>query len=107
VPANTFIATFEAVSQAPSAMAGGPGSDGHAAGASFYPGKNLGATGDAGALITDDDTIADTAAMPRGPRPPATCSRGARLRAASAGIRGSSLTAATSPPRYSGLRQTP
>jgi len=34
------------------------GSIGHAAGHSFYPGKNLGALGDAGAVTTDDDTLA-------------------------------------------------
>lgn len=35
------------------------GSLGHAAGHSFYPGKNLGALGDAGAVTTDDDGLAD------------------------------------------------
>lgn len=35
------------------------GSLGHAAGFSFYPGKNLGALGDGGAVTTDDDTLAD------------------------------------------------
>lgn len=35
------------------------GSLGHAAGNSFYPGKNLGAFGDAGAVTTDDPKLAD------------------------------------------------
>jgi dTDP-4-amino-4,6-dideoxygalactose transaminase len=34
------------------------GSLGHAAGHSFYPGKNIGAFGDAGAVTTDDDKLA-------------------------------------------------
>lgn len=35
------------------------GALGHAAGHSFYPGKNLGALGDAGAVTTDDEQLAD------------------------------------------------
>ncbi len=35
------------------------GSLGHAAGTSFYPGKNLGALGDGGAILTNDKSIAD------------------------------------------------
>lgn len=36
------------------------GALGHAAGHSFYPGKNLGALGDGGAVTTDDDELAQT-----------------------------------------------
>lgn len=39
------------------------GALGHAAGFSFYPGKNLGAFGDGGALVTDDDALADAVRM--------------------------------------------
>jgi dTDP-4-amino-4,6-dideoxygalactose transaminase len=41
------------------------GSMGHAAVFSFYPGKNLGALGEAGAITTDDDKLAQTCRMLR------------------------------------------
>ncbi len=41
------------------------GSIGHAAAFSFYPGKNLGACGEAGAVTTDNDRIAQTCKMLR------------------------------------------
>lgn len=41
------------------------GSLGKAAAFSFYPGKNLGAAGDAGALTTDDESLADRVATLR------------------------------------------
>lgn len=39
-------------------LEGRTGSAGHAAGHSFYPGKNLGALGDGGAITTNDDELA-------------------------------------------------
>jgi dTDP-4-amino-4,6-dideoxygalactose transaminase len=41
------------------------GSMGHAAAFSFYPGKNLGALGEAGAMTTDDEQLAQTCRMLR------------------------------------------
>src|SRR5271170_2057222 len=41
------------------------GSLGDAAGNSFYPGKNLGAFGDAGAVTTNDDAVAEKVCMLR------------------------------------------
>lgn len=41
------------------------GSMGHAAAFSFYPGKNLGACGEAGAITTNDDAIAQTCRLLR------------------------------------------
>lgn len=41
------------------------GSWGHINGTSFYPGKNLGALGDAGAVTTNDDALAQKAAVLR------------------------------------------
>jgi dTDP-4-amino-4,6-dideoxygalactose transaminase len=41
------------------------GSIGHASAFSFYPGKNLGAYGDAGALVTNDKQLADKVRMLR------------------------------------------
>lgn len=43
----------------------GAGALGHAAATSFYPGKNLGAYGDAGAVLTDSDQVATRIRMIR------------------------------------------
>ena len=48
-----------AQSQGASSSVGRAGALGHVAATSFYPGKNLGAAGDAGAVLTDDPAIAD------------------------------------------------
>jgi dTDP-4-amino-4,6-dideoxygalactose transaminase len=55
------IPVIEDAAQAQGARYGGrrAGSLADAAGFSFYPGKNLGALGDAGAVTTDDDALAD------------------------------------------------
>lgn len=55
------LAVIEDSAQAHGALYKGrkSGSLGHAAGFSFYPGKNLGALGDAGAITTNDPAIAD------------------------------------------------
>ena len=57
------LLVLEDCAQAIGAKHGGRavGSVGHAAGTSFYPTKNLGAMGDAGALLTSDDKIATRA----------------------------------------------
>ncbi len=54
------VLLIEDCAQAHGAICGGRrvGSLGHAAGFSFYPGKNLGALGDGGAITTDDEDLA-------------------------------------------------
>jgi dTDP-3-amino-3,4,6-trideoxy-alpha-D-glucose transaminase len=57
------LLVLEDAAQAHGAVDGGrrAGSLGTAAAFSFYPGKNLGALGDGGAITTDDETIAERA----------------------------------------------
>jgi dTDP-4-amino-4,6-dideoxygalactose transaminase len=60
---STGIPLVEDACQAHGATRDGlrAGAAGLAAASSFYPGKNLGAMGDAGALVTDDGALADRA----------------------------------------------
>ena len=55
------LLVVEDAAQAHGAMWNGikAGNFGNAAGFSFYPGKNLGALGDAGAITTNDDALAE------------------------------------------------
>ena len=55
------LLVVEDAAQAHGAMCNGikAGNFGNAAGFSFYPGKNLGALGDAGAITTNDDALAE------------------------------------------------
>lgn len=61
------LRVLEDSAQAAGASYGGrrAGGIGDAACFSFYPGKNLGATGDAGAILTDDDEVARVARLLR------------------------------------------
>lgn len=63
--ARRGLKVVEDAAQAHGALRGGrrAGHWGHAAGFSFYPGKNLGALGDAGAVTTDDEALARTVRM--------------------------------------------
>lgn len=61
VAADAGLRVFEDAAQCQGATRDGraAGTWGRAAGTSFYPGKNLGAYGDAGAVLTDDPELAD------------------------------------------------
>jgi dTDP-4-amino-4,6-dideoxygalactose transaminase len=55
---NLYVVEDNAQSQGAAFAGGLTGSFGHVNGTSFYPGKNLGALGDAGAVTTNDDALA-------------------------------------------------
>ncbi|WP_310391084.1 DegT/DnrJ/EryC1/StrS family aminotransferase [Hymenobacter sp.] len=54
---NLLVVEDNAQAQGATADGGATGSFGHANGTSFYPGKNLGALGDAGAVTTNDAEV--------------------------------------------------
>jgi dTDP-4-amino-4,6-dideoxygalactose transaminase len=58
--ANLLVLEDSAQSHGASQDGKKAGNWGHASGFSFYPGKNLGALGDAGAITTNDDLLAST-----------------------------------------------
>jgi len=64
---NNNLRVIEDAAQAHGARYKGKmsGNLGHVAGFSFYPGKNLGALGDAGAIVTNDDALAEKVRMLR------------------------------------------
>src|SRR5665213_325816 len=61
------LLVIEDAAQAHGARSGNKraGNWGHAAGFSFYPGKNLGALGDSGAITTNDDNLAEVLSVYR------------------------------------------
>jgi dTDP-4-amino-4,6-dideoxygalactose transaminase len=63
MPEGCVIIEDAAQSHGASRFGEAAGSLGDAAATSFYPGKNLGAAGDAGAVMTGDDAIARTARL--------------------------------------------
>lgn len=62
---NLFVIEDNAQSQGATYNGKLTGSWGHINGTSFYPGKNLGALGDAGAVTTNDDALAKKASVLR------------------------------------------
>lgn len=59
LPDRVSVVEDAAQSQGATRQGRGSGSFGSIAGTSFYPGKNIGAYGDAGAVLTNDDGLAD------------------------------------------------
>lgn len=59
LPERVAVVEDAAQSQGATRHGRGSGSFGKIAGTSFYPGKNIGAYGDAGAVLTNDDELAD------------------------------------------------